>query len=157
MASLKIDDLIFDKLAEILKKHNLSEVEYKQDKIKIRISAINSNTITTNQTIPPLRPTVVEVKQELERQQEPSETSDYSKHEGAVRSPMVGTCYLSPEPGARNFIMVGDSVKEGQPLLIIEAMKVMNLIKAPKSGKIIHIAVSNSNPIEFGQLLVVIE
>ncbi len=82
---------------------------------------------------------------------------DYGNHPGAVKSPMVGTCYLSPEPGVPTFVKTGDTVKKDQPLLIIEAMKVMNYIKAPKEGKIIHIAVEDAQPVEFGQLLMVID
>lgn len=76
---------------------------------------------------------------------------------GAVTSPMVGTVYLSPEPGASNFVSKGDSVQEGDTLLIIEAMKVMNQIKAEKGGTVTHIAVDNEQPVEFGDVLVTIE
>jgi acetyl-CoA carboxylase biotin carboxyl carrier protein len=75
----------------------------------------------------------------------------------AVKSPMVGTAYLSPEPGAKPFIAVGQSVKQGDTLLIVEAMKVMNPIPAPKGGKITQILVGDSQPVEFDQPLVVIE
>ena len=160
MASLKIDETVFDKLAEVLKKHNLSEIEYKNGDVKIRLLAGGNKTQTVKVDDVP----VAVPQEELQTPEESAEQTpaqeevvDFSKHPGAVKSPMVGTCYLAPEPGAGNFVALGDSVQEGQPLLIIEAMKVMNLIKAPKAGKVIHIAVSNSDPIEFGQLLVVIE
>jgi acetyl-CoA carboxylase biotin carboxyl carrier protein len=74
----------------------------------------------------------------------------------AVRSPMVGTCYLTPEPGAANFIAVGKPVKEGETLLIVEAMKVMNPIIAPRSGTVTAILIENAQPVEFDQPLVVI-
>ena len=70
---------------------------------------------------------------------------------------MVGTCYLAPEPGAKKFIEIGDTVKKGQPLLIIEAMKVMNYIRAKNEGKVINILVKDAQPVEYGQLLLVIE
>lgn len=152
---LKIDESVFDKLAEILKKHSLTEVEYKYGDVKIRLS---SNNLPQGITQAPINiqpndqqpaPTVKETQEEAPK--------DYKTHPGAVKSPMVGTCYMAPEPGAQPYIALGDSVQEGQPLLIIEAMKVMNLIKSPKAGKVVHIAVSNGDPIEFGQLLVVIE
>ncbi len=76
--------------------------------------------------------------------------------EGALRSPMVGTAYLSPEPGAPPFVREGDEVKEGQTLLIIEAMKVMNPITAPRSGRIARILIANEQPVEFDQPLIVI-
>ena len=82
---------------------------------------------------------------------------DPSQHPGAVTSPMVGTAYLAPEPGAANFISVGDSVTEGQTLLIIEAMKTMNQIPAPKSGKVSRIMVEDGSPVEFGDPLVIVE
>jgi acetyl-CoA carboxylase biotin carboxyl carrier protein len=76
--------------------------------------------------------------------------------QGALRSPMVGTAYLSPEPGAPPFVREGDEVKEGQTLLIIEAMKVMNPITAPRSGRVARILIANEQPVEFDQPLMVI-
>ena len=76
---------------------------------------------------------------------------------GAVPSPMVGTAYLSPQPGAPAFIKVGDMVREGQTLLIIEAMKVMNPIIAPKSGKVTRILIEDKQPVEYGEPLLVLE
>ena len=87
----------------------------------------------------------------------PAAAEDPSQHPGAVTSPMVGTAYLSPEPGAAAFISVGASVSEGQTLLIVEAMKTMNQIPAPKSGKITRILVDDSVPVEFGSPLVITE
>ncbi len=78
-------------------------------------------------------------------------------HPGTVKSPMVGTVYLAPTPGASNFVEVGSAVKEGQTLLIIEAMKTMNQIHAPRSGKITHVFVENGRPVEYGEPLVAIE
>ena len=78
-------------------------------------------------------------------------------HPGAVTSPMVGTVYLAPEPGAPDFVSKGSSIKEGETLMIIEAMKVMNPIKAPKSGTIVQVSVENGQPVEYGDVLVVIE
>lgn len=157
MASLKIDEIVFDKLAEILKKHNLTEIEYSNGDTRIKLSMNSQNTgmvcapnmlhqnfITENVQVSPDPSTSMNLESLLH-------------HPGAVKSPMVGTCYTAPEPGAPNFVAVGDSVQEGQPILIIEAMKVMNMIKAPRAGKIKHIAVANAEPVEFDQLLMVIE
>src|SRR5690606_37916506 len=80
-----------------------------------------------------------------------------SDHPGAVASPMVGTAYLSPEPSAPPFVKKGDSVNQGDTLLIIEAMKVMNPIKASKSGTVTQILVGNGKPVEYGDVLMVIE
>ena len=157
--ALKIDESVFDKLAEVLKRHNLTEVEYKHGDIKIRLSSHDLSQISSTQPVVQQKTVIEEPPQEQPKpvENEAPKEIDYKNHPGAVKSPMVGTCYMASEPGASPFISVGDSVQEGQPLLIIEAMKVMNLIKSPKAGKVVHIAVSNSDPIEFGQLLVVIE
>ncbi|MBL8832567.1 MAG: acetyl-CoA carboxylase biotin carboxyl carrier protein [Rhodospirillales bacterium] len=76
---------------------------------------------------------------------------------GAVTSPMVGTCYLSPEPGAPAFVKVGDKVREGQTLVIVEAMKVMNPIRSPRAGVVASIEVQNGSPVEYGEVLLVVE
>ena len=83
--------------------------------------------------------------------------ADPAKHPGAVKSPMVGTTYRAPAPGSANFIEVGQEVKAGQTMIIIEAMKTMNQIPAPRAGKITHIFVTDGQPVEFGEALVVIE
>jgi acetyl-CoA carboxylase biotin carboxyl carrier protein len=79
------------------------------------------------------------------------------EHPGAVRAPMVGTVYLTPEPGAQPFVTHGSEVREGQTLLIIEAMKVMNPIRASRSGRIAKLLVANGDPVEYGELLLIIE
>lgn len=84
-------------------------------------------------------------------------TGDLSKHPGAVKSPMVGTAYLAPEPGAAQFVDVGTRVSQGQTLLIIEAMKTMNHIPAPRAGVVTAVLVGNGQPVEFGEPLVIIE
>lgn len=83
--------------------------------------------------------------------------ADMSKHPGAVPSPMVGTAYLAPEPGAAVFVKVGDTVNEGQTLLVVEAMKTFNPIPAPRAGKITAILVGDAQPVEFGETLMIIE
>ncbi|MBW0159104.1 acetyl-CoA carboxylase biotin carboxyl carrier protein [Sedimentimonas flavescens] len=83
--------------------------------------------------------------------------ADPAAHPGAVTSPMVGTVYLSPEPGASAFVKVGDAVKEGQTLLIVEAMKTMNHIPAPKSGTVKRILIDDASPVEFGTPLMIVE
>ncbi|MCI4662986.1 MAG: acetyl-CoA carboxylase biotin carboxyl carrier protein [Neomegalonema sp.] len=85
------------------------------------------------------------------------QAADLSNHPGAVVSPMVGTAYLAPEPGAPEFVSVGQSVTEGQTIVIVEAMKTMNHIPAPRSGVVKQIIVSNEEPVEYGALLMIIE
>jgi acetyl-CoA carboxylase biotin carboxyl carrier protein len=84
-------------------------------------------------------------------------TADFATHPGVVKSPMVGTAYLAPAPGAANFVETGKEVKEGQTIVIIEAMKTMNQIHAPRAGKVTHIFVENGQPVEYGEPLLVIE
>jgi acetyl-CoA carboxylase biotin carboxyl carrier protein len=79
------------------------------------------------------------------------------EHPGAVRAPIVGTAYLAPQPGAPPFVRLGDPIVEGQPLLIIEAMKVMNQIRAHRPGRVAHILVADAQPVEFGAVLMLIE
>ena len=148
---IKIDDIVFDKLAKILKENDLSEIEYKEGEVKIRLSRMIGNVIQTTVKTPE------EMSSSKEEKIKETQILDWSDHPGAVKSPIVGTCYLAPEPGAQNYIAVGDVIQKDQPLMIIEAMKVMNLIKSPREGKVVHIAVANTEPIEYGQLLVVIE
>ncbi len=87
----------------------------------------------------------------------PAAAAAPAEHPGTVKSPMVGTAYLSPEPGAANFVVVGATVKEGDTLLIVEAMKVMNPIVAPKGGTVKQVLVGNEQPVEYDQPLVIIE
>ena len=145
---------ILESIVKILKDNNLSEIEYETDDIKIEVVAMQqcqSNTILNNNSNIPSTNVI-------QNDNKPNnDVQDLSKHPGAVTSPMVGTCYLAPEPGAKKFIEVGDTVKKGQPLLIIEAMKVMNYIRAKDDGKVINILVKDAQPVEYGQLLLVIE
>ena len=154
---MKIDEAVFEKLAEVLKKHDLSEIEYKENDVKIRLGRTISSYSAAQSTEPIIEKREIETVESITEAKHEEKPEDWSTHPGAVKSPMVGTCYLAPEPGAQNFVAVGDAVTKDQPLLIIEAMKVMNLIKSPKDGKVVHIAVENAKPVEYGQLLVVIE
>jgi acetyl-CoA carboxylase biotin carboxyl carrier protein len=87
----------------------------------------------------------------------PAATNDPAKHPGAVPSPMVGTAYLAPSPGARPFVDIGQAVKAGDTLLIIEAMKTMNQIPATRSGTVTQILIEDGQPVEYGEALVIIE
>lgn len=161
---VEVDEDVFNKLANVLKQHDLGKIEYRSGRVVIKMT--RSSTEDCNPRGGRSRDVIVHpqdadgrVPASTTTQQGDASVSvtDFSEHAGAFKSPIVGTCYLAPEPGAANFVAVGDSVQEGQPMFIIEAMKVMNLIKAPRAGKVIHIAVSNAAPVEYGQLLAVIE
>lgn len=147
MAAGKLDKEAIVELAEILKETDLSEIEFEANGVKIRV-ARQIVQAYTSASIPATTGT--------ESSQPPAQSGTAS-HPGTVKSPMVGTVYLSPEPGAMPFVKVGDSVNAGQALLIIEAMKVMNPIKAPKTGTVTKIFVKDAEPIEFDSPLLIIE
>ena len=147
-------------LARILNETNLTEIEIDDGGTKIRVS----RTITmAPQTYAAPMPAPVAAAPAAAAAATPvaapaaAAPADPAKHPGAVTSPMVGTCYLSPEPGAAAFVKEGDTVKEGQQLFIIEAMKTMNPIPSPRAGKVTKILVSDAQPVEFGEALCIIE
>ncbi len=146
------DIVTLENIVTILKDNNLNKIVYETNELKVEVVAMQQFQ-SNNINIVRNTPSANIVKQDIDNNME----QDLSKHIGAVKSPMVGTCYLAPEPGAKKFIEVGDTVKKGQPLLIIEAMKVMNYIRAKNDGKVINILVKDAQPVEYGQLLLVIE
>lgn len=150
MPKLSLDTDLVGQLADLMIDKGLTEVEYEQGDMSLRVSrASPAATPVQYASAPPVAGPSVATTTTTEEQS--------GDHPGAVQSPMVGTVYLSAQPGAPVFVKPGDSVEEGQTLLIIEAMKVMNPIPAPRSGKVTKILVEDSQPVEFGQPLVVIE
>ncbi len=142
------------KLAEILVDTDLTEIEYEENGSRIyvarRPAAVTHVAAAPQQAIPAAtQPTTI-------IDQKPAK-ADFHSHPGTLKSPMVGTTYLSPEPGAAPFIKIGDKVSVGQTVLIVEAMKVMNPIKATIAGTITHLLVSDATPVEYDQPLLVIE
>jgi len=145
MAKLEPDDKLIRKLAALLDETGLTEIEYEADGQRIRVgraalgvaaavappgaSAATAGSAASGEAVPP----------------------------GAIVSPMVGTVYVATEPGQPPLVKVGDQVSEGQALLIIEAMKVMNPLTSPRGGKVTRIFVSDGQPVEFGEPLIVIE
>jgi len=153
---MKIDSKAIRKLAELLEETGLNEIEVAEGDQVIRVNkGMVSGMAQASAPAPAITmqsdPTV---PQAANNELPEAITSD---HPGAVTSPMVGTAYMSPEPGASAFVKKGDSVSEGDTLIIIEAMKVMNPIKAHKSGTVGQILVDNGQPVEFGDVLMVIE
>ena len=146
---------IVQQFVDMVNKDNLMELEYEADNFKIKVVKNMKTSFSTPQE------TIVSIPN-ASKNKEASESiakveQFTNKHPGAVNSPMVGTAYSAPEPGKDPFIKLNSQVTKGDTLLIIEAMKVMNTIVAPKSGKVIFIGFENSQPVEFDQLLVVIE
>ena len=143
-------------LANILDDAGLAELEYETDDVAIRLSRV-SGAAPVAAVAPVAAPAAVAGPTVAPAAQSAEGAADLSAHPGAVMSPMVGTAYISPEPGAPAFVEEGNTVKKGQTLLIVEAMKVMNPITAPQDGTVSKIMVKNAQPIEFGEVLVVIE
>lgn len=151
---MSIDTALVRELAELLNETGLTEIEVEDDDRKIRVSrgAVASAAPVYAAAPAPAAAAPAPVAA-APAAPEPAAGPDMTN---AVKSPMVGTCYLTPEPGAAPFIAVGKPVKEGDTLLIVEAMKVMNPITAPRSGTVSAILVDNAQPVEFDQPLVVI-
>lgn len=149
------DSKTIKEIAELLNETGLSEIEVETGDLRIRVAR---QAAAVSAVIPAAAPAPVAAAPEPTAANEAaSSAANPADHPGAVKSPMVGTAYLSPEPGAAAFIKVGDTVKEGQTLVIVEAMKTMNPIAAPKAGKIVEIIVGNEQPVEFDEVLVIIE
>jgi acetyl-CoA carboxylase biotin carboxyl carrier protein len=134
-------------LARLLDETGLTEIEIERGGERIRIGRAARAVQVAAPAVPLSAPAPMA----------PAPSADLGKHPGAVPSPMVGTAYLAPSPGARPFIDVGQPVKAGETLLIIEAMKTMNQIPAPRSGTVTQILVEDGQPVEFGEVLVIVE
>ncbi len=154
MSSIKIDDKAIRQLAELLDETNLNEIEITQDDHSIRVSRGGGH-VAAVAPAPVVAPVAMPVTNNAPNAD--ANAGGYDNHAGAVKSPMVGTVYMKPDPDSAPFVSAGDSVKQGDTLLIVEAMKVMNPIKAPKSGTIKEILVDDAQPVEYGEVLVVIE
>ncbi|PKA41034.1 acetyl-CoA carboxylase biotin carboxyl carrier protein [Rhizobium sullae] len=151
-----IDQALIRDLANILNETDLTEIEVEQDELRIRVSrAGNTHYVQAPIGVPAY---AAAASSAAASQPAPAAPAAAVRNPAnTVNAPMVGTVYMAPAPGARAFIEVGATVKEGQTLLIIEAMKTMNQIPSPKSGKVTEILVEDGQPVEYGQLLVVIE
>ena len=147
MANFDIDGDLIRKLADLLSETGLTEIEFAEGEKRIRVT--RGGTAASVVSVAPPPPAAAPA---------PAAASvNPANRPGAVISPMVGTAYAASEPGAAPFVRVGDSVKAGQTILIIEAMKVMSPIKAPNGGTVTEIFISDAQPVEFGEVLMVIE
>jgi|TARA_R100000049_G_C1925768_1_gene70255 acetyl-CoA carboxylase biotin carboxyl carrier protein len=153
-SKMNVDIELVRELAELLSETGLSEIEVEDGERKLRVA--RELHVTSYAAAPALQaaPAAAPAAQP---QAAPAAADSGPDLSNAVPSPMVGTVYLAPEPGAADFISVGAQVKEGQTILIVEAMKVMNPITAPRSGTVKAILVDNAQPVEFDQPLVVID
>jgi len=148
MAKFDVDEALIRKLAELLEQTGLTEIEYENGPQRIRVNKqmLAAAAAAAPTAAAPAAPPPVTAKAAAE-----------GPPAGAVTSPMVGTVYLSSEPGASPFVKVGDRVTKGQTLLIIEAMKVMNPIPAPAGGTVREVLISDGRPVEYGEVLMVID
>lgn len=148
--AMQVDLKLVRQLAELLDETALSEIEVEDGGRKIRVARTMSGSVVA-------APAPVQAAAPVAAPAPVTPVAPAGDHPGTVKSPMVGTAYLTPEPDAPPFVTVGASVKEGDTILIIEAMKVMNPIIAPRGGKVVQILVGSGQPVEFDQPLVVIE
>jgi acetyl-CoA carboxylase biotin carboxyl carrier protein len=145
------DQELIRELALLLEETGLSEIEIERQGLRVRVARQHVLSAST------LAPALAAAPAAAAAPTPKPASEDPAKHPGCVKSPMVGTAYLAPEPGAAPFIDVGTRVAQGQTILIIEAMKTMNHIPAPKAGTVLAILVGNGHPVEFGEPLVIIE
>lgn len=153
MATFDIDGELVRKLAGLLDETGLTEIEFAEGEKRIRVTKGGGTPAFFSHAPAGTAPAPVAAAAPTSA----PAALGVSSHPGALTSPMVGTAYTSPEPGAAPFVRVGDTVKAGQTVLIIEAMKVMNPIKAPKAGTIAQVLVEDAQPVEFGEVLLIIE
>ncbi len=145
-----IDKELIRELADLLNETGLSEIEVEHDDIRIRVArTLQASPTAMHVTAPAAVPAVPVPIAPV--------GAPGGDHPGAVPSPMVGTAYLAAEPGGKPFVDVGDTVREGQTLLIVEAMKTMNQIPSTRSGKVTKIMVEDGQPVEYGEPLMIIE
>ncbi|MDR0968663.1 MAG: acetyl-CoA carboxylase, biotin carboxyl carrier protein [Holosporaceae bacterium] len=149
---MKIDSEAVKSLAELLRETDLTEIEYQTESLRIKVSRAVQQTVVSVPTQAPLT-----VAQEQTTTIAENKSDNLENHPGVIEAQMVGTVYLSPGPEASPFVSIGDTVSQGQTLFIIEAMKVMNMIKAPRSGIVKHIFVKDSQPIEYGDPIMIID
>ena len=155
-SGLDVDTSLVRALAELLAETGLTEIEVEDNDRRIRVAREHAPVAAATYHAPPPAPAAASAAAPVPAPAVPPGDVVGADVAGALASPMVGTVYLAAEPGTPNFVSVGDQVKEGQTLLIVEAMKVMNPIAADKAGTIKAILVDNAQPVEFGQPLVII-
>jgi acetyl-CoA carboxylase biotin carboxyl carrier protein len=143
-----VDHDVIRELAKLLDETGLTEIEYQRDGTSIRVA---------RHAAAPAGRTFIADAEPVPSPSAAPASADPAQHPGAVTSPMVGTAYLASSPDAKPFVEVGSQVKAGDTLIIIEAMKTMNQIPAPRSGTVTQILVENGQPVEFGEALLIIE
>ena len=142
---MKIDKKIIKELADSLAEFNLTELEYQEGEKKVKVSRASKGMVEQIKTGAVVSPNK-------------SVLNDSSDNDGIrIKSPLIGTAYLAPEPGAKKFAEVGDKIKKGQTVMIVEAMKTMNHVPSPSDGTVKKILVNDGQPVEFGQSLIILK
>jgi acetyl-CoA carboxylase biotin carboxyl carrier protein len=144
---IEIDAVLIAELTRLLEANNLTEIEVQRGDQRVRVA--RGGTVMAAATVDPAPARTAAPAA--------AAATDVKSHPGVVTSPMVGTAYRSPEPGAKPFVDEGTEVAAGQTILIVEAMKTMNAIPAPRSGKVARILVEDGQPVEFGEPLMILE
>ena len=141
---MKIDKKLIKELVDQLSEFNLTELEYQEGQTKVKVSRASKGIeqIKSSSVVSPIKAVLNE-----------ADDSDGVR----IKSPIIGTAYLAPEPGGKKFVQVGDKVKKGQTIMIVEAMKTMNHVPSTADGVVKEIVVSDGQPVEFGQVLIVLE
>ncbi len=160
-ASSNSDQDLIEAIAKLLNEQNLAEIEIEREDLRVRVTRSYATQAVQQVSVPtyapaPAAPTAPSVPTGSIPAAAPA-AEDLASNPGTLTSPMVGTAYLSPEPGKPQFAPVGTRVSEGQTVLIVEAMKTMNQIPAHRSGTVTRVLVEDNSPVEYGQPLVVIE
>ncbi len=150
MSGFDVDSDLIRRLAELLDETGLSEIEVGEGEHRVRV--VRAVAVAAPAAANPAPATA-----ETPAAAAPATADADASHPGAVTSPMVGTVYTADEPGAAPYVMVGDTVTEGQQLFVIEAMKVMNPIRAPRDGTVTRVLVQNRDPVEYGDVLLILE
>ena len=151
------DSALIRELALLLDETSLTEIEIERAGLRVRVARNISVAASVPTAYAPAVHAAAPVAMAAAAAAPAASAADLSKHPGVVPSPMVGTAYWSPEPGAKPFVEVGTKVSAGQTLLIIEAMKTMNQIPSPRAGTVTQILIEDGQPVEFGEPLMIIE
>lgn len=151
MAKTNIDKELITTLATLLHENNLSEIEYDAEGVRLRVACTPVNAGIAFPA-PQVSAVAANDAKTAEKPAAPAVAE-----ENIVKSPMVGVVYIAPEPGASPYVKIGDTVKEGQTLFLVEAMKTFNAVKAPHAGKVAKIIVQDAQPIEFGEPMLILE
>lgn len=154
MAIHSVDENVVQQAVKLLEEHGLTELEYGIGRWYVRVSRQAGGQVVAA-TAPAKAAAAPAAKSEGEAPVSAQEAA--AGHPGAVTSPMVGTVYVAPEPGAEPFVKVGDTVSDGQTLLLIEAMKTMNPIRAHRPGRVAQIFAQNASPVEYGEVLIILD